>query len=309
MNRMNQESSLDPTSARLKSIALAVAAVLLLLAASYFFYAPLSNMANEAWAALTFPQELRSAQFLGREEGSSFIYEHAFARFDRTEIGDEYAIVSAARQGESLASIATLPDGSFALLVNAKPVLTSTSRKDTVSLSPGGTAIAFTEKTSNADQMTVGRSAIVLDLATSNLIVLGPGHTPLFIDATHVLWFPPTGPSITDIRTGAVTILSGASAPAPLPAPVLSPDRTLVAWMNAVDSTISVNRITSEGPEQLASFPITSTNPQISLGNDALYMLTPTDAGTEIWRHSFDGAPAVKIYRFKPSLTVSQLIL
>ena len=266
------------------------------------YYLPVARPVQGVVSALFFPTELKGAMILSEEGGSTYEYIHRPLLLNRAQVSDEYVTHYVSRSGAAVASVARAPGGSDAILLNGIPIHTSSSHKSTVSVNPGASKVAFTEEKLGVQEVTV------LTVGTKNQIHLGEGHTPLFLDATHVLWFTKSGATVTDISSGAVAIVPGSVSVASTPAPVLSPDATHVAWINKDTAVVSLYQVSGGVLELVRTYPVSSAGTQFSLANNALFLFTHEPSGAQLWKYSFNDAQAKKVLNFPANMTITQLI-
>lgn len=284
-----------------------VAGLLLILAAAAgYFYPPFHDSIASALSRFIYPSELGSVRFIAATGSTSMLYQRVgkeFLPYVTDAVGALPPETFAAFEANSLVSIVTLPDGFSALSVDGAQALSSVSKKTTATLSPGTKLIAFAELLPGS----AASQVVVFERATKAQRVLGVGHSPYFADDSHVLWFSSEGVMITDIGSGAIA-RAHASAAAMDPLPVQSPDGTLLAWMDGPGTTVIITRLKDGALKELASYSNTGPGTRLGLGNEALYILTPTEKGTEVWRYSFDGAKAKRIYTFDSRWKILQFI-
>lgn len=289
--------------------------VLLALGAYVFTRLPLS----ERISALTLPKELRDASFVSVANSKlGPVYRADIFSFKATEAQGELATLTR-DDGRDLAVYFDRTTKKFSLQIDGQVMASSSTFIDSPSRAPKGLALAYARphgtssleqlKRLSPDGVRVAPSAwegVVYYPLLNREDVLGVGYAPLFVSDTTVLLFAPSGIYRIDMASGTTERVLERAFPMILDSVKQSPDRTLVAFTDAVNQTTYVYRV-GDSLEEIMQ--VTGISRSYALGNDALYAVRKLSSGTEIWRYGLDGGAAALIHTLPASLSIGQLAL
>jgi hypothetical protein len=272
------------------------------------------------------PADLRNATYIGFDQtsGMTRAYRRAGDSFTAVIIPDMTVSLAASRNG--YAAI-TQDTKSFHLYFDNHELGVSTTTEANVSISSDARwmGVSWAKRFATSSMPVQTEEAVgvgdpnwrarIFDLSapTPKSQSLDLGFSPVFTDATHVVWLSPRGLTGMDLATGMETLLAALN-PLSVSGPLLaSPDGKTVAFFDEPAKSMAVYRVTATSAALLAHPQQDKKTGPISyvLGNASLYSvrINLKTKATEIWSTPFNVGTSKLIESIPASYRITRLTL
>jgi hypothetical protein len=263
------------------------------------------------------PSELRTATFISSQQDTTTLLHVAGLKFQKEVI--DGVLISADERAPNSARIILDKKGIYTLFLNGKSLYATSSPLAGVSVSPDGTMIAFAEggvplKPLDKPQLIPGSrfdsrswKVLVLALASGAKTELGAGSAPLFLDATHVLYFAPGGIFSIDLKAQKKTLVQPGVFNLASVTVLQSPDRTVMGWRDGTSNAISIFRVRTDGVEKIGD--ITPIGGGASaLGTTAVYSARQSAYGGTLQKQGFTQAKSHTVGSLPSNLSIIRIM-
>lgn len=195
----------------------------------------------------------------------------------------------------AIASLDATPDGRY--------VTYALQHADAAPITFEGGILQFEQlKTSEWD-------TVLYDVTTKKATNLGEGVQPFFLDATHVVRTTAAGIYLSEVSTGAATLLLEKRFVFVSATPLVAPDRTHMGAVVDGSAAVSLFVVSRDAAKEIASLPILDGVTSYTLGTNELYQFRTKAFGTEVWCHAFDASSPQRVATLPETLLASRVSL
>lgn len=312
------KAAYDPTGSKPKSkslskiLILGLLCIVVLLVVLWFC----RSQIQQSWSAITLPQELKGGIFVS-SRGKTVVAYHV-STFGYEQLPYTAGTASAVtRSGTHFIIIDTSRNVPSTLEEDGAVRVESTRAMRSVSETPTTGIIAYALR---SDSLSVDSHAlppdapftnpaqwdVYLRLANGTTTRIISGYAPQFLNDNTFIFFSSNGVYRYDLMSGEAHKVIDHRFTEVFGTPLISPDRTLVAFTDPVKKVTDVYTMKGTEPTLVMEIPEILISPALS--NDALYALKATKRGGEVWKYALSKSKGTQIHIFPRSLGVGRIV-
>lgn len=299
-----------------RTLALAAAVLVLILVAAG------AGFGWHVWRASqqAFPADLAGALFLA----NGTLYSHARSGFVAVDTGGA-KVTDAARAGSHLAYLTDSGTGAYGVLVDKKPLDSSSATKLQIALSPGGKRVAYAEHvipvnyasstpaaaSSTNPTAAVNWHVVVKDVATGETHTYPSAFSPYFLSDDQLVYFTAGGLYYADVAHATTTLLNSQAYPDVTMVTAYSPEAHSLLWVGPTNGVPVILTLGDTVPPSLTlayRLPIEPAT-TFALTPTAVYELHADPSSTVILKRTTQDHTPAHVLTMPAGMKLAKLIL
>lgn len=282
-----------PHKNRFATWAFIIASIAVVLTAIIIIFATYMPDLFRPLTASLLPADLKDGFFLYQQDKVNTLYRMTDGNYAPVSLGSTFSTLSISRRGNHVASIQLGPENIYEVRGDTTLLYGSEDVKTSAAISPNGMRVAFAqasragiETAHDTNKAIFPTRVMLLSEGTTTPRYIGAGFSPFFISDSEVAWFSEQGIIKYNIDNGVSSIYAPnvIATPVPYPAPAVSRDAALVAWVTPDTATAHLGLLTPQGVREIATY-VDAKSPSLVLGSSALYFIQHSTTGDTLWKY------------------------